>query len=961
MLALQANQELERTFQKVIQAMDARVAWEGRFLITGDQLILEGKVRSLVFQFETKMVLVDLIDLIVDENRVIEIAKHPKLQDLINMILYAFGKWRTLRGLRVEQDYAQLNQLFERVLRPYYIEPSFRKENLRFYKEGVRITYEEVLDIALESEEKPQEEPEDWAHAEAQGLWHTLVWKKQHRDFRKVETTLAERQDDRIGNNFYLVGYLCPKCGQKMHMVVYPAGSEQRIDTNEKGVFIARAYTCRHCFSFYTPCPKKLLAEGDVYEMCFDDDEKAYEDYLELLGQNGDRTANFKYSEYEAFYQKRLHRDEQPDQVQTVHGTWDEAEALDEPEALRQIESFSKNFDQMPDDVFRRFTYRVEDGFYPDIAVAKHEKAIHGQIQKRQIDVSHKPGPNDGSKQADVAPKTGNTLGNGTVLQPERPQNPLPAKNIAASHTADPVRTHTDGSTDGFQKELLPEDAHKKKKDIMPDVRLGSEAGAMAPAGSQKLTRTAKGIKSARAAMPAKTNQQADKLEKYYARLGVLERLSDRQKTELKRQIINDAALDAQQKQDLIRPIEQLRLKEQTDAAFKKADSLENRSYAQIEKAIGELSQEELPQEVKRELLDRLDQVLIQRGEAEVRKMIETIPQRLDLASYQALEQRLNTYKKVDLSPYKDILRQKQEAAQKQEIANIVKRARKKSRKDLVALMQRLEGQGFADATLVPYMDKIKEKLYELDSQKLDEICDHVQNMDFAQAADAYEKIDQGNFLPELKDNAMELLRKRLQKIRTDECELLVHKLQDEMKGRIRENERHHFYPARKVMLKTAEPKETNVIDTACSTYAGGRGMFEYPILVADTSRHNSGREGMMLTPENLFYGTRMNSYEIPVTSIASITASTGLLNRKITLEESNGAKHKLPYAVKTDEMTEWARILDGFIQYLQEKPASRKLAYLAKEQHDTICCYRCGYVYQGSAVCPECGYKKNR
>lgn len=113
MLVLQANKELEQTYQKVIQTMDARIAWEGRFIITDNDMILEGKVRSLVFQFETKMVLTDLVDLPVDESKVIEVDKHPKLQDLINIVLYAFGKWRTLRGLRVEQDYAQLNQLFE--------------------------------------------------------------------------------------------------------------------------------------------------------------------------------------------------------------------------------------------------------------------------------------------------------------------------------------------------------------------------------------------------------------------------------------------------------------------------------------------------------------------------------------------------------------------------------------------------------------------------------------------------------------------------------------------------------------------------------------------------------------------------------------------------------------------------------------------------------------------------------
>ena len=32
----------------------------------------------------------------------------------------------------------------------------------------------------------------------------------------------------------------------------------------------------------------------------------------------------------------------------------------------------------------------------------------------------------------------------------------------------------------------------------------------------------------------------------------------------------------------------------------------------------------------------------------------------------------------------------------------------------------------------------------------------------------------------------------------------------------------------------------------------------------------------------------------------------------------------------------------------------------LAKEKHDVICCFRCGYVYKGLKECPKCGYKQN-
>ena len=54
------------------------------------------------------------------------------------------------------------------------------------------------------------------------------------------DTTLAERRRNRIGNNFYLAGYLCPKCGSQLYMAVYPEGREFQIETEEGAVRIAR-------------------------------------------------------------------------------------------------------------------------------------------------------------------------------------------------------------------------------------------------------------------------------------------------------------------------------------------------------------------------------------------------------------------------------------------------------------------------------------------------------------------------------------------------------------------------------------------------------------------------------------------------------------------------------------------------------------------------------------------------
>ena len=97
------------------------------------------------------------------------------------------------------------------------------------------------------------------------------------------------------------------------------------------------------------------------------------------------------------------------------------------------------------------------------------------------------------------------------------------------------------------------------------------------------------------------------------------------------------------------------------------------------------------------------------------------------------------------------------------------------------------------------------------------------------------------------------------------------------------------------------------------------------------------------------------------VNDIRRIHTQTGLLNAGVSMELLDGAKVKLPYAVEKRELTAWGTCLGEFIRYLQEKPDSRKVTYLAKESHETICCFRCGYSYKEGNVCPKCGYKMNR
>lgn len=909
--------------------MGENVKWTGIFAVIDDYLILQGEVRSLFFNFDSRKVVSNIIDLPVKQDEIQDLNAHPKVQNVLNMTLYTFGKWGAIKGLKVEQDYAQLNHLFGRILGEIYVEPGYSRENFRFYKEGIRITYEDVIQLMLEAQNKPVEEPEK-PEEEKQGLWHKLIWMKKPASISMVETTLAERQKERLGHNFYMVGYLCPKCKEKLHMVVFPANHELLVDTEEGRVYLARAYACDKCNCFYTPRPEKLLAEGDNYEMAFAADRKAYEDYLELLGEKGEHTSNYNFNEYEMV---RKAKEKQKERLAETRGESEQTEqeekdVLLKKEAVDEMTGLCAKLSRLPELDFARLKARIEEGFFPFELIKKHEKQIKEQTVEREKRKKEQREKNFGDKN-----------GEERIPQKEKEQSGFS------------INSNTNATkSDQTNKE-------KFKNALMSDQRLAEQ--------TEKKGADSVGIdaKKEHSTSGKERNQQliSEKIDKYQTKVQLWKRLSPRQRQEFIHQVQQDKDLNESEKEMLLEPIRKQE-REQKQADFEqKANQCEKFNYVQTKRVIEEIESADLPEEWKEGLLGRLRGLLQQKGNDEVKQLMEHMPANLDRRGYKALAAQLKEYQDVDIAPYQKELSEKREAVETQEIKNLVNRARKNSREDLVALMRRLQEEEFAPETLAPYEEKLKEKIKEYDEKTIAELCDGVHQMSFDEAAEAYEKIEKGDFLPELKVNAVEMLTKRLAKIKTDESELLVHKLQEEMNGKIKENPRHHFYPARKVLMKEASAEETQVIDYALGTYATKRKLFEYPILVVDTSRNESGKEGIILTPEHIFYSTLLSAYEIPVSSIKSIKSNTGLIGRGITVEQKNGVKTKIPYAVDTSELKNWAEVLADFIAYLQEKPESRDVTYLAKEKHETICCFRCGYTYKGGNVCPKCGYKMNQ
>lgn len=891
MIVLKTNRELDMTFDRLIKTMGVPVEWTKHFVVIGDYLILQGRVRSLFFNFESKKVITNVVDIPITED-VVQIEDGNKVCNVLNLVLYAFGKWGVIHGIKVEKDYAQVNALFESVLREIHVEPGYTRENFRFYRDNLRINYEDVVQIALEStEEKIEYEGEE--EEASQGLWHNLVWKKRMSSFIKTETTFEERQAGRLGNNFYMVGYQCPICRENLHMVVFPEGKEFKIETEEGRVLLARAYTCEHCHCFYTPRPKKLLIEGDVYDMEFLNDLRAYGDYVELLGNHGDRVSNYNFNEFES------------ERGQNSSG-----------EGKAAIENLCDSIEDLSREELFRLENMIEEGFYPGESV----KALESTVLRASSTRKGNPLPREEKHPVKESPK-----------KPEGPGE----KEISAGT--------------GEKRGVVWEE-----KEDVEEVKIPKEPQQVNPPEEEK-----EEIPYETKATPG---EQAAAKRRYDAKFGVLDRLSIPQMKELRSQLEKETKLSWEDRKDYLDRITKKEQEKKLNHIRQRAiEGQSSSNYGQIMKIIKELEGEELPLDLKEELLTPLYQRRKTQAETEVAKLMANMPKTLDRAGYEKLKKKLSGYPEADLSVYEEKLMAAREQAEGNEIASMMRHARTGSRQDLSDLADRLQSRGFAEELIAPHLEKINARIRQMDEEAIDKICGNPMSLTEEEAKQAIEKIKNGMFLPELKTHALEMLNKRLVKIKTDECELLVSKLQFAMTEKMRQNPRHHFYPARKVMMQECTKEELSEIQYALDTYGTNRGIFEYPILVVDTSRNESGKEGMILTPEHLFYHTMMNAYDIPIWDIKGLKTSTGLLNSGIFVELKNGTKAKIPYAVERSELKAWGVILRDFIRYLQEKPDSRNVSYLAKDKHETICCFRCGYTYKGGNICPKCGYKMNQ
>ena len=296
MIVLKSTAQLRLVFNKLIKTLSVPIDWNGNFIVSGNFLILPGKERSVIFNYDTRRVTTNLSDDKLGRKSAETIENDSQLVNIFNLVLYAFGKWGALKGITVEKDYKKINSLFAAVFGEFGVAADYTAQHCFWYKDGTRITYEDAIQLAIDSEQ--QKVIDEELAQEETGLWHSTVWKVEEEQFKFEKLPMSQRRKGRIGHNFYKVGYDCPHCNGKLYMASFSKKEKPVIDTVEGRVQLARAFFCTECVIFYTPLPDAGLEDEEVYCLDFDGDTTAGNDYMEMLGRLGTKEPNSEFNRY---------------------------------------------------------------------------------------------------------------------------------------------------------------------------------------------------------------------------------------------------------------------------------------------------------------------------------------------------------------------------------------------------------------------------------------------------------------------------------------------------------------------------------------------------------------------------------------------------------------------------------------------------------------------------------------
>ena len=935
MIVLKSTAQLRLVFNKLIKTLSVPIDWNGNFIVSGNFLILPGKERSVIFNYDTRRVTTNLSDDKLGRKSAETIENDSQLVNIFNLVLYAFGKWGALKGITVEKDYKKINSLFAAVFGEFGVAADYTAQHCFWYKDGTRITYEDAIQLAIDSEQ--QKVIDEELAQEETGLWHSTVWKVEEEQFKFEKLPMSQRRKGRIGHNFYKVGYDCPHCNGKLYMASFSKKEKPVIDTVEGRVQLARAFFCPECVIFYTPLPDAGLEDEEVYCLDFDGDTTAGNDYMEMLGRLGTKEPNSEFNRY-------------------VDRVKDDAD-FKKRENLNDIDK------GISDD--RRSLNGIDKGIYDD------DRDLNGIDKGIRDDRRSLSGIDKGIRDDE---RDLNGIDKG-IRDDERDLNGI-----------DKGIRDDERDLNGIDKGIRDDerDLNGIDKGIRDDRRSLNGIDKGIRDDRRSLNGIDKGIRDDRRSLNGIDKGIRDDERDLN---GIDKGIGDdrRSLNGIDKGIYDDEpkSLNSTEKSD----DEEYAL----DSSYDEAGASPKRWEKEINAGSSEVSRSEMNDESDRRFgghntekdkknsgirLLRNMQNLFKKIFA-VTKIFANIksdkndnPEEKSFGAYS--DDRWQSEEIGDNSPMYAVAHEpdenseynddtEQTGAERQKAQELVEQSEKNTRSDLLSLIARIKDRHFKPKVEKEYVDKIQDEIAGLDKRRIDEACEGYLDYNGDELKELYDRIDNEDFLPEIKKNALYNISKRLWKIRNEEAELLVKRLKKALEENgVSDDKRLYFYPAREVLENCEDTLLMNHFECAKTSYAPDIEQFEYPIMMVDVTRKQNGRRGMLLTPDAIYYGNLYTYGRLSVEDIEKIQVNTGFMGRHVAAYLAGGSRRRLADIADSKESEAYAKTLDDFAAYLKEKPFSRKEKYLVKQKHDVICCFRCGYVYKNMRECPKCGYKFN-
>ena len=929
MIVLKSTAELHLVFNKLIKTLSVPVEWNGNFVISGNFLILPGKERSVIFNYDTRRVTTNLSDDKLSRKVPEPIKEGSGLINIFNLVLYAFGKWGALKGITVEKDYKKINTLFGAVFGAYGVSADYTEQHCFWYKDGTRITYEDVIQLAIESEHRQPESEEDIE--EETGLWHSTTWKLDNQSFIFEKLPMAQRRKGRIGHNFYKVGYACPHCGEKLYMASFSGREKPVIDTVEGRVQLARAFFCPSCVIFYTPLPEAGLEDEEVYYLDFDGDKTAGNDYMEMLGRLGTREVNGDFNKYV----DRVNDEGRTTTRQSLNGIdkgisdeWRSLNGIDKgiSDERRSLNGIDKG---IKDD--GRSLNGIDKGIKDD------RRSLNG-IDKGIKDDRRSLNGIDKGISDDRRSLNGIDKG---IKDDRRSLNGID-KGISDDRR----------SLNGIDKGISDDrrSLNGIDKGIKDDRRSLNGIDKGISDDRRSLNGIDKGIKDDRSDLNGIDKGTSDDRRS----------LNGVRKFDDENEQISDKVSVNPDKEDVFDIVhEKAAVMADIDGTGELHTYRKDASHVQCKDAI---------KSSRRKLRIRRLAVLFKSFSIVKwfrRKVYgKASEENSDKEPYRNAE-RISAPGAVTASDGKAGYTMREEAesapAQRRKLDELLEKTGNATRKDIVDLLDKVKAGHFDKTVQMEYAGKLQEDIAALDRRRIDEACKGYLDYNGEELEKLYSMIEEEEFLPEIKAAALDSVAGRLWKIRNEEAELLVKRIKKSLcENGVSENHALYFYPAMEILEGRADTHVKDHLECAVDSYAPGLGKYEYPVIMEDTTGKQNGKRGMFITPDAIYYGNFYTYGHIMAENIERIGSYTGFMGRYVIVYLDDGSKIRLSSVIAKDELEAYAMTLNDFVMYLKQKPFSRKEKYLAKESHDVICCFRCGYVYKNMKECPKCGYKFN-